>query len=1123
MGWSTHLAVFALCASTIAPCNAEGTLPTGHLVARQANSTTADLPIYVKGASQLSSGYANWSWGTTANFAFAGPPTPSYGGPVISATVTQQYGGVSVKGPLFGNYVTWAFDISGDGLSWMYSVGSSADGKTANGVFLSTACPYVSATNFTTCYVDLTSFGSYTWDRLNLQSASAASNTLYLANSYLSATPATQLRAALAANSGSSSGGSSTTTPAAAATTTTAAAATTTTTPPVVATTTTTPPVVATTTTTPAVIATTTTTPAVVATTTTTTTAPLPTINPCPNPPSKGTIQLSGMTLLNADTSLFGQSGTAQARFSAVTQNCTYSKVTVQWSIDSQRPADADKFTSSLAYSIQLLNFTAGVTHGVSASATYFGLDGKALSVVNATSNFTVQQLPLEADLATEDKTVPTTLDLLIDASDSYDNADPCYVASFVNSDFLKKCLTANSVSTYNSTRTPMTFTFGCQNFPSGGACNFTAKSMSNLNYWTYENTLYINTTTPYLTIPAGALVPGTFSFRVAVSRDSRAASPSEPRIITVINSKTYVVIQRMSLIGASVDDTFIGSAKIGVKGDVYTNSQSPVYNWTLSTVAGAAVAINDTSKFVQNKDTFTIAGGALASGRYIASLNLKDENNNTATGVYYFGVIAALPAPSSCTISPTTGTELTTSFTATCAGTLSLGSYYYSYDNGNKEVGLVFPGGTSATFPLSAGNATNQYQGTVRVRSYIPGTNFFSAPFNLTVTVNVMTLNTSTIGATFSSILTAGSGDGGATLSASVQSFTSKLSGLSDDVKTAAVAQVITAVLGTVNATTETTDSASSKTLAISSLVTSSNVTDDTKQAAASSLYNLATVLSSGASTDTITAAVSAYVAVTPSTKSAASADQATKVLVLLAQGLSANLVAGQQTAVVSGGTTLSVAAATPDNIPAQIGGSATVSGSASLRKRATASTGCSVVTGAGLQAALASYGSNANVVLQSTCMANNPYPISAEQASAGSHTLAPYLVTLGVSVNSQSVSPSNLSSPITVVVPTIYTASTSLHRRDTTNTTTTYAAECVMWDNSTSTWSSNGCVTSNNATDTSSVTCQCNGVGSYSVIVVKTTSNSTTGAGSGAMGSAKMSGLSVLVAVLAGVMMLF
>ncbi|KAJ3053410.1 hypothetical protein HK097_004354 [Rhizophlyctis rosea] len=836
------------------------------------------------------------------------------------------------------------------------------------------------------------------------------------------------------------------------------------------------------TTTTTATSSTTTATSSTSSTTSATTTA-VPTVNPCPTPPTRGKLELSGLSL--SSDGVFRQSGTGQVRFSATIVGCTYSRVSVLWTIDGKND---DKYSTSLSYPLQLSNYKSG-DHRVSASVIFYDADNTPIAKLEGSTSFLVHASPLVAKLVPGERNVPLSLDLVIDATPSFDEMDPCYVASYAGSPALKKCLTANSVSTYNTSATPITFTFRCVDQTKGVACPF--KGIDGAS--SKEDGLYIVTYSPYLTIPKASLVEGTFTFSILLHRDARTAGPAEPVRIKVVDTQTYVTIQKLEVQGATFDTTFVATKKIQIQGRVSMNSKTPKYSWQLLKATGEAIALSDTKMFWMDKATLTITG-ALADGVYIASLTITDENSNTATSSATFTIITTLQPPTGCTITPDIGTELATSFAASCMGSLTLGAYRYSYDDGTNETALKFPGSARETFYLPAGSAKNSYKGTVRVRAYIISTLIQSTSVDLAVTVNPMVTTSDKIGETFSNLMTSGSGDGGATIAAAANSFSKKMDTLTEEEKKSATGQVITAVAGTIDATKETTDSASAKIGAISTIASSGKLTEESKEVARTGVYSLATVLSNGAPGTVIEQAASAALATTPETKTPDSGEKQAETFNLLGQGLGANLSPGETASISTGNTKLTVSSSTPETLYATT--------SNPTRKRRSAPTTCDITYKEALQPPFQSLSPDAQILIQTACIETNPYPLSTIQTTTSSSILSPYLVTLSLTVDSQPYTPSTaLTSPIIVTIPTKYTPIANRKKRRATETT--YEAECVVWDSGKKDWSSDGCVTVNNSTETESVECRCGRMGSYSIVVksgtraVQDNSGGTSGAG--------------------------
>lgn len=361
-----------------------------------------------------------------------------------------------------------------------------------------------------------------------------------------------------------------------------------------------------------------------------------------------------------------------------------------------------------------------------------------------------------------------------------------------------------------------------------------------------------------------------------------------------------------------------------------------------------------------------------MIAGPYIATLTATDENQNTATASISFTVLTALQPPSNCEINPGTGTELSTTFTVQCAGSLPLGQYRYSFQNGEKETPLRFPGSARESFILPAGLAKNGFVGKVLIRADIPGStaNIQSSEVSLAVTVNKMVTNADTIGDTFKQIILSGSSDGGTTSAAAASSLVNKLSELSDDDARKTVDKVVDAMKGSTDLSKATVDTASKTSDAIGAIVSSGKLSEDTKKNVAQMMSAVADVLSQGAPPEVITNAMKTVVSTTPETKDSASADATTNTLNQFGKGLAAGLTVGDQTSISTGDTSLTVALSTPNTIPATLAASGTLGRRSTIVK-------ASVQTGDGLRALLAEYDEDAKVVIQSTSMAQNVYPI--------------------------------------------------------------------------------------------------------------------------------------------------
>lgn len=148
--------------------------------------------------------------------------------------------------------------------------------------------------------------------------------------------------------------------------------------------------------------------------------------------------------------------------------------------------------------------------------------------------------------------------------------------------------------------------------------------------------------------------------------------------------------------------------------------------------------------------------------------------------------------------------------------------------------------------------------------------------------------------------------------------------------------------------------------------------------------LHELAKTLANGASDTVIATALDATLATVAQNATSDGGDKTTATVQLLGQGLGASLTPGMSASVKIGNTSLNVASSTPSNVPSSVGGASV---SAGLQRRDTTAT-CQVQTGDGLKAALANYDSESTVLLQSACMAKNPYPMSDSNTQTASST---------------------------------------------------------------------------------------------------------------------------------------
>ncbi|KAJ3349174.1 hypothetical protein HDU83_000733 [Entophlyctis luteolus] len=186
---------------TIAQLQSNPTTTTSTPTTTTTSTTTAsptsssDLVVY-NGGSDISSSWQNWSWGTVFTFDYVGISAPSGTG-ALQANSTN-YGGISFySSTSFNSYTTFAFLASGDP-SVEYSVSFSVTSTSYSSASISfaTACSQtLSSASYVECYVDLSSLSptAYAFNRVTIQSNSADTQTIALADIRFSMLTAAEL------------------------------------------------------------------------------------------------------------------------------------------------------------------------------------------------------------------------------------------------------------------------------------------------------------------------------------------------------------------------------------------------------------------------------------------------------------------------------------------------------------------------------------------------------------------------------------------------------------------------------------------------------------------------------------------------------------------------------------------------------------------------------------------------------------------------------------------------------------------------------------------------------------------------------------------------------------------
>ncbi|KAJ3035836.1 hypothetical protein HDV00_003371 [Rhizophlyctis rosea] len=159
------------------------------LLASRALAQLADISVF-DGA--LASGWDEWSWGLdgSTNFAYTGPPTAPDAKPVLKTSVTQ-WGALSLHSNNndFAGVKTLSLLLAADANpNFNVFLQDAGSGSTA-ALSTSSNCSPWAAGAYATCTFDLSAVPAGTWNRVDFQNTDAATNTIYLSNIKLSATP----------------------------------------------------------------------------------------------------------------------------------------------------------------------------------------------------------------------------------------------------------------------------------------------------------------------------------------------------------------------------------------------------------------------------------------------------------------------------------------------------------------------------------------------------------------------------------------------------------------------------------------------------------------------------------------------------------------------------------------------------------------------------------------------------------------------------------------------------------------------------------------------------------------------------------------------------------------------
>ncbi|KAJ3126017.1 hypothetical protein HK098_007955 [Nowakowskiella sp. JEL0407] len=163
--------------------------------ATTAPSPMADRAVYQ--ANNLESGWENWSWSSTFDFAFAGStPTLPSGSTTAIQVQTTSWAGISFKSTFFTGYNTLVFYVAGDYNFGVHVSDTTNDASDVDLGALSSIClEPPSASKYTVCYADLTKApAGATFNRFSLNSGTSDSQTIYLTNIYFTQRTAAELK-----------------------------------------------------------------------------------------------------------------------------------------------------------------------------------------------------------------------------------------------------------------------------------------------------------------------------------------------------------------------------------------------------------------------------------------------------------------------------------------------------------------------------------------------------------------------------------------------------------------------------------------------------------------------------------------------------------------------------------------------------------------------------------------------------------------------------------------------------------------------------------------------------------------------------------------------------------------
>ncbi|KAI8910042.1 hypothetical protein DFJ77DRAFT_550473 [Powellomyces hirtus] len=869
---------------------------------------------------------------------------------------------------------------------------------------------------------------------------------------------------------------------------------------------------------------------------------PPPFIDPCPRPPSNGSMIFSGAGLVQRNTTGYQPGGAGQVSLDVGSFDCQYQSTLVFWSIDapSRNVADprlaqpGEVATASFSYNFQSGALKPGA-HNLTGRALFLDANKNIVGDFTVTGSFSVISPVFTAALKMQDSNITAALDFALDATTSVDGLDPCYFARYLSASAYQRCKANNPGVAANTDR--ILVFFNCKNRVGGGACVFpllqqtatreqmiNGSRISTASFQAVEivpnssSGLQIITDTPLFVIPKAALVEGDYLWSAQILHSGYDLSLASSAVNTRVKiTQYYLNIKSIALGGNTA--TFIGSTTVSINAVVVTNSETVTPKWQLQDSAGASVALSTISRTVGTSG-FRIDTSSLTDGTYTVTLVVEDNHSNTARAIVTFAILKSLPAPTGCSISPVSGEELTTAFTVNCVDQLFEGAlYYYTYLRSGVETLVAYPGAASQSIRLPAGPSSANNLISVQVRAYIPSTLYVSAPLSLNVTSSAAVVAAADVGSKYATLFTEADSSGSAT-TAAVDSFTSKLSTLSQDEQRTAKAQVANAISASVNITTETAASATAKTEALAKMVTAGVTDTAARDATSKAVAQLAQFLATSSPPKSTLASAAAAILGSADTTRSDSGDRVLQTMFYVGAALGNSLSPGENASLIVPGSRLDVMSATKDSIPKGIG----KSGRGTLFRRDSTDSCESIFGEAVTDTISATTDSSSVVAIQANCLDIPPYPINPSTLLTDtqkyvnntklhvfscfwililSSRLVPKALSLGVTVGGQPYT-GRLAKNITVTIPFTFTYIPQRRRRSlfARRQAPVYEPQCVWYDSESKEWEPSRCTVSGSA-GSDSVQCSCDALGAVSVRLTTTLSETPTTATSTTTGT--------------------